>query len=114
GDKAFHIGQVFCVRLVLNGRLCIHDIEETPESGESLLNHLCQLHKDLDRADEDSDIQRIHGKIRRIHLSVCDEISAEYQCDKIHHALEEQIPSHEPAHAVIVGVLGKQECMVAL
>ena len=48
---------------------------------------------------KNSDIQCIHGKICRLHFSFCDQVAAEYQCDKIHHSLEKQVIAHKTAHA---------------
>ena len=108
-----HIAEGLSTRFILDSRPRIHDVEKSAESGEALLNHLYKFDENLNRADKDSDIESVHSKICRIHLTVGNKITAEYQCNEIHHALKEQIPTHETAHATVVCILGKQECMIA-
>ena len=99
---SFYIFKRLSIRGILDFRLCLHHIQEAAESGETFLHHFDEFYEDLDRADEDTDIKSIHGEIAGIHKTFGDQVSAEYQRDKIHHALEEQIPSHKTAHAVVV------------
>ena len=101
-DPSFYIFQRPGIRGILDFRLCLHDIQEAAESGKAFLHHFNELYEDLDRADEDADIKGVHGEIPCIHETSGDQVPAEYQCDKIHHALEEKVPSHKTAHAVVV------------
>ena len=112
-DASLHVGERFCVRCVNDLRFSLHYIEETAESGESLLHHLNEFHEDLDRTDKYTDIQGIHGEIPHVHKSVSDEVSSEYKGYQIHHSLEEQVPSHEISHTAIIVPFGNKESMVA-
>ena len=109
-----YIGQWFCIFGILNIRLCLDHIEKSAKSGQALLHHFCQLNQDLDRADEDSDVQGIHGKICCFHFSVCDQPSAKDQGHQIHQSLEKQIAAHKTSHTTIVRIFGYQKSFVAL
>ena len=103
-----------CVRRVHDLRLRLHHVEETAESGKAFLHHFDQFYKDLYGTDENADVQGVHGEIRRVHPSLGDEITAEHKGDEVHHALKEQIPSHEASHTVVIVALGDEEGMIAL
>ena len=113
GNMSLHVRKRPGVRRILDVRIRFHDGDKTPEAGHALLNHFRQFHQDLNRTDENSNIKGIHGEVSDLHLPFGDQISAEYQGDEIHHALEKQVPAHEASHAFIVGVLGKQETVIA-
>ena len=104
-DASVHIRQFFCVRRVLDLRLCLYHVEEAAEAGQPLLHRLDELHKDLDRADENADVEGIHCQVRRHHESAGDQVSAVDKRYEVHHSLEEQVPSHEASHTVIVVAL---------
>ena len=89
-DAAFHIGERLCVRRIHNLRFGLHHVQEAAETGQTFLHHFDQFYKDLDRTDENTDVQGIHCEICDIHEIVGDEISAEYKCHEIHHALKER------------------------
>ena len=114
GNQSADVFEWLRIRGILDFRLCLHHGKEPFESGEAFLNHFRKLHQNLNRADENSDIQCIHGKICRLHFSFCDQVAAEYQCDKIHHSLEKQVIAHKTAHAFVVGILGEQKIVIAL
>ena len=58
-------------------RFGFHHIQKTAEAGETLLDHFYQFHQNLDRADKNTDIEGIHGKIANLHLSFGNEVAAE-------------------------------------
>ena len=48
--------QGYGIRSILNLRFCLHYIQKSPKSGQSLLHHFYQFNKNLNRTDKDSDI----------------------------------------------------------
>ena len=78
------------------------------------MHHFRQLHKNLDRTDKDSDIERIHGKICHLHLTLRDQPAAKYKRHQIHQPLKEQVAAHKRPHAAIIGVLGFQKIFIAV
>ena len=77
-DIAFYIRQSPRICCIYNFRLRLDHIQESPKTGQSFLHHLRKLHQNLDRADENADIQCIHRQITDRHLSMCDQPSAEH------------------------------------
>ena len=114
GDFPFYIGQGDGVGGILDIRFGFDHRRIALEAGKPLLDHFRQFHQNLDGADENADVEGVHGQIRRLHLSLRDKIAAKDQGYQVHHALEKQVPAHERTHTLIVGVLGKKEPLVAL
>ena len=112
--RTTHVFQRLCVRCVLDIRFGVHNCAESAETGQTLLHHLGQLDQNLDGADENTDVQGIHGKIGSLHLSLGNQITAKHQRNQIHHALEEQIAAHKSTHAAVVCLFGSQKGMIAL
>ena len=46
----------------------VHDIEETAEARQSLLHHFRQFYENLNRADENADVESVHGEITYVCL----------------------------------------------
>ena len=113
GDGALYVRERMGVRSVLDIGIRFHDGDETAEAGHALLNHFRQLHQNLNRTDENADIKGVHGQIRHIHLSLCDQEASEHQGDEIHHTLKKQVAAHEGSHAFIVCIFGKQKALIA-
>ena len=113
GNISLDIGERLCVRSVFDICFGLHHVQVTAESGHTLLHHFHQLYQNLDRTDKDADIECVHGQVYHIHSSVGDQITAVDESYQIHHTLEEQVSSGKVTHAFVVGVLGKQEAMVA-
>ena len=112
-DIAFYIRQGPRICCIHNFRLRLDHIQETSKTRQAFLHHLRKLHQNLDRADENADIQCIHRQITDGHLSMCDQPSAKHQCREIHHSLEEQISTHKASHATIVRVFGNKKSLIA-
>ena len=106
GNGSFHLGEGLCIRRVLDLCLSFHHVQITAESGEPFLHHFHQFYQDLDRADEDADIEGVHGQIYHVHPSLGDQISSVYQSHQVHHTLEEEIASGKGSHTPVVIVLG--------
>ena len=110
----FHILKFHSIIGIFDLRFRFHHIQETTETGKAFLHHFHKFHQDLDRADEDSDIQGIHGKIPGLHFTLGDQITTVNQSHQIHHTLEKQVGAHETTHTVVIITLGNKECFVAL
>ena len=109
---SFHVSKLHSVVCIPDLGFCFHYIQETAEAGKALLHHFHKLYQDLDGADEDSDIQGIHGKIRSLHFTLSDQIAAVNQSYQVHHALEKQVGAHEASHAMVIITLGNKERFV--
>ena len=112
-DLSLRILHLYRLLLILNIRCCLYHLKETLKSAHALLQHLCQFHKNLDGADEDSDIQSDHGHILRCHLTSGDQNSSHHQSQHIHHSLEEGIASLEKSHSPVVILLGYKEGLIS-
>src|SRR5699024_10638212 len=112
-DGSLYLFQRPGIRRVLDLRSCFDNRYETFKAGKSLLHHLCQFHQDLYGADEDADIEGIHGQIRRLHKTGGDEISAIHQGDQIHQTLEKGVAALEISHAPVIIILGQKKGMDA-
>ena len=55
-NVSLYIFQLVCIRRVRDLRLRFHHIQETAESRHTFLHGLDQLHQNLDRINEDTDI----------------------------------------------------------
>ena len=112
-DIAFYIRQGPRICCIHNFRLRLDHIQEAPKTGQAFLHHLRKLHQNLDRADENADIQCIHRQITDRHLSMRDQPSAKHQRREIHHSLKEQISTHKASHATIVCIFGNKKSLIA-
>ena len=113
GYVTAYICQWFRIFCILDIRLCLDHVKKSAKSGQSFLHHLCQLDKNLYRADKDSNVKCIHGKICCFHFSVCDQPAAKDQCHQVHHSLEKQIAAHKTAHAAVIFIFGDQKSFIA-
>ena len=110
---ALYICKGLRVRRILDLRLCFHDCQEALEAGKALLEHFRKLHQDLDGADENADVEGVHGQVCRLHLPDGDKVSSGHQDGQIHHALEKQGACVEFSHGPVVIVPGADEVLVA-
>src|SRR5699024_1071261 len=95
-----------------NFRFRLDNIQETSETGQSLLDHFRQFHEHLDRADKNTDVQGVHGKICRRHFTEGNEDAAGCQSDQVHKPLEKCISALECSHGTIVILLGEKEVFI--
>ena len=106
GNMALYICKGLRVRRILDLRFCFHDCQEALEAGKALLEHFRKLHQDLDGADENSDVEGVHGQVCWLHLPDGDKVSSGHQDGQIHHALEKQGACVEFSHGPVVIVPG--------